>query len=87
MVDSWYYVEKYQRKRVAGYCYQEKLRQMFLNWMLQSKEFNPENFNTSAINLKDMLRNKSFMAEITGKLAHQNPQGNMQKLFDCKATF
>ena len=25
---------------------------MFLNWMLQSKEFNPENFNTSAINLK-----------------------------------
>ena len=61
MVDSWYYVEKYQRKRVAGYCYQrprqtnffqEKIRQMFLNWMLQSKEFNPENFNTSAINLK-----------------------------------
>ena len=25
---------------------------MFLNWMLQSKEFNPENFNTSAVNLK-----------------------------------
>ena len=26
VVDSWYYVEKYQRKRVAGYCYQ-RLRQ------------------------------------------------------------
>ena len=25
---------------------------MFLNWMLQSKEFNPENFNTTAVNLK-----------------------------------
>ena len=30
-----------------------------------------------------MLRNKSFTVEITGKLAHQSPQGNMQKLFDC----
>ena len=25
---------------------------MFLNWMLQNKEFNPENFNTSAMNHK-----------------------------------
>ena len=25
---------------------------MFSNWMLQSKEFNPENFNTLAIILK-----------------------------------
>ena len=25
---------------------------MFSNWMLQSKEFDPENFNTSAITLK-----------------------------------
>ena len=30
-----------------------------------------------------MLWNKSFMVEITGKLARQSRQGNMQKLFDC----
>ena len=30
-----------------------------------------------------MLRNKSFTVEIRGKLAHQSPQGTMQKLFDC----
>ena len=30
-----------------------------------------------------MLRNKSFTVEITGKLTHQSPQRNMQKLFDC----
>ena len=30
-----------------------------------------------------MLRNKSFTVEIRGKLDHQSPQENMQKLFDC----
>ena len=32
--------------------FQEKLWQMFSNWMLQSKEFNLENFNTFVITVK-----------------------------------
>ena len=31
----------------------------------------------------DTLQNKSFTVEITEKLVHQSPQGNMQELFDC----
>ena len=41
----------YQKFRQTNF-FQEKLWQMFLNWALQSKELNPENFNTSAITLK-----------------------------------
>ena len=53
---------------------------MFSNWMLQSKEFNPENFNTSAITLKPASRGNQ------GNLAHQSPRGNIHKLFDCIST-
>ena len=79
MVDSWYYVEKYQRKRVAGYCYQEKLRQMFLNWMLQSKEFNPENFNTSAINLKGHASKQELHGGNHGKISASKSTGKYAK--------
>ena len=60
VLDTWYYVEKYKCKRVACYFYQ-KLSHTNLfkknfgkcsHWVLQSKEFNPENLNTSAITLK-----------------------------------
>ena len=56
---------------------------MFSNWMLQSKEFNPENFNTSAITLKRHA-SKQELNEVN--LAHQSPRGNMHKLFDCIRT-
>ena len=51
--------------------------------MLQSKEFNLETLTLWQSTSNDMLRNKSFTVEITGKLAHQSPQRNMQKLLDC----
>ena len=78
MFDSWYYVKKHQRKRVAYYSYQklrqtnffqEKLWQMFLNWMLQSKELNPENFNTSAITLKQRASKQELHGGNHGKLS------------------
>ena len=61
---------------------------MFWNWMLQSKEFKPENFNTSAITSPSnyMLQNKRFTGEITENFAHQSPRGNMYKLLDCLRT-
>ena len=96
VLDSWYYVEKYQRKRVAYYCYQklilgrlifqEKLRQMFLNWMLQNKEFNPENLTLWQSPSSNMLQSKSFMEEITGNIVHKSPRRNIHKLFDCIRT-
>ena len=48
--------------------------------MLQSKEFNPENFNTSAINLKRHALKQELHGGNQGEIS---PQGNMQKLFDC----
>ena len=54
--------------------------------MLQSKEFNPENFNTSAINLKRHASKQELHGGNHGELAHQSPRGNMLKLFDCIRT-
>ena len=58
---------------------------MFSNWTLQSKEFNQENFNTSAITLKRHALKQEL--HVRGKsrenVAHQSPRGNMHKLFDC----
>ena len=56
---------------------------MFLNWILQSKEWNPENFNTLAITLKQHASRQELHGEITGNLAQKSPGGNMHKLFDC----
>ena len=56
---------------------------MFSDWMFQSKEFNPENSNTSAINLKQHGSKQELLGEITENLAQQSPRGNMHKLFDC----
>ena len=51
---------------------------MFLNWMLQSKEFNPENLKTLAIILKQHASKQ--------ELQNKSPRGNMHKLFDCIRT-
>ena len=59
---------------------------MFSNWMLQSKEFNPENFNASAITLKQHVSKQELHGEIMGNLAHQSPRGNMHKLLGCVRT-
>ena len=56
---------------------------MFLNWMLQSKEFNPENFNTPAINLKRHASKQELHGGNNGEITAQRPQGNMQELFNC----
>ena len=91
VLDSWYYVEKYQRKRVACYCYQ-KLRQtnFFKKNFGKCSQigcFKVRNSTRKTLRLRqspsnDMLHNKSFTGEITGKLAHQSPRGNMHKLCD-----
>ena len=38
---------------------------MFSKWMLQSKEFNPENFSTSAVTLKLHALKQELHGEIT----------------------
>ena len=93
--DSWYYVEKCQRKRLACYCYQ-KLRQtnFFKKNFGKCSQigcFKARNSTRNTLTLRqspsnDMPQNKSFTGEITGNLAHQSPRGNMHKLFDCIRT-
>ena len=95
VLDSWYYVEKYLRKRVACYCYQ-KLRQA--NFLKKNFDkcsqmgcFKVRNSTWKTLTLRqspsnDMHQNKSLTGEIMGNLAHQSPRGNMHKLFDCIRT-
>ena len=59
---------------------------MFSNWMLQSKEFNPENSNTSATTFKQRASKQKLLGEITENLAHLSPRGNIHKLSDCIKT-
>ena len=59
---------------------------MFSNWMLQSKEFNTENSNTSAITFKQRASKQKLLGEITENLAHLSPRENIHKLFDCIKT-
>ena len=91
VVASWYYVEKYQRKRVAGYCYQRHRQTNFFKKNFGKCSsigcFKVRNLTWKTLPLRQStsnykLRNKSFTADITGKLAHQSPRGNMKKLFD-----
>ena len=95
VVDSWYYVEKYQRKRVACYCYQKLRQTNFFNKNFgkcsQTGCFNVRNSTRRTLTLRqspsnNILQNKSLPAEITRNLAHQSPQGNMHKLFGCIRT-
>ena len=95
VLDSWHYVEKYQRMRVACYCYQ-KLRQtnFFKKNFGKCSQigcFKVRNSTRKTLTLQqspsnDMLQNKSFTREITGNLAHQSPWRNIDKLFDCIRT-
>ena len=94
VLDNWYYVEKYQRKRVACYCYQ-KLRQtnFFKKNFGKCSQigcFKVRNSTRKTLTLRqspsnNMLQNKSFTGEITGNLAHKSPRGNMHKS-DCIRT-
>ena len=59
---------------------------MFSNWMLQSKEFNPENSNTSATTFKQRASKQKLLGEITENLAQLSPRGNIHKLSDCIKT-
>ena len=95
VLDRWYYVEKYQRKRVACCCYQ-KLRQTNFfkkNFGKYSQIgcFKVRNSTRKTLTLRkppsnDMLQNKSFTGEIIGNLVHQSPWGNMHKFLDCIRT-
>ena len=95
VVDSWYYVEKYQCKRVACYCYQKIRQTNFLKKNFgkcsQTGCFKVRNSIGKTLTLRqspsnDMLQNKSLTGEIRGNLAHQSPQVNIRKLFDCIRT-
>ena len=75
VLESWYYVEKYQRRRVACYCYQ-KLRQ--INFFKknfgkcsQNGCFKARNSTRKTLTLRespsnDMLQNKSFTGKSWG---------------------
>ena len=91
VLDSWYYVQKYQRKRVAWYCYQKLRKTNFFKKNFgkcsQIGCFKVRNSTRKTLTLRqspsnDMLQNKSFTGEITGDLAHQSPRENIHKLFD-----
>ena len=74
-----FYIEKYQRQRVACYCYQ-KLRQT--NFFKKNFGkcshigcFKVRNSNQKTLTLSNiMLQNKSFMGKIIGNLAHKSLQ-------------
>ena len=95
VLESWYYFEKYQCRRIAYYCYQ-KLRQT--NFFKKNFDkfsqigcFKARNSTRKALILQqspsnDMLQNKSFTGVIMGNLAHQNPRRNMHKLLGCIRT-
>ena len=95
VLDSWYYVEKNQRMTVACYYYQ-KLRQtnFFKKNFCKCSQigyFKVRNSTRKTLTLRqppsnDMLQNKSFTAEITGNLEHQNPREDIHKFFDCIRT-
>ena len=95
VLDSWYYLEKYHRKRVACYCYQKLKQTSFFKKNFgkcsQIRCFKVRHSTQKTLTLRqsppnDMLQNKSFTGKITGNLAHQNPRGNMHRLFDCIKT-
>ena len=73
-------------RNLVRLSFSRKLWQMFSNWMLQSKEFNPKNFNTLTITIKQHASKQELLGEIAEILAHQSPRGNMHKLFDCIKT-
>ena len=52
---------------------------MFLNWMLQSKEFNPENLNTSAINLKQHASKQEPHGGNRGEIGASKSMGKYAK--------
>ena len=95
VLDSWYYVEKYQRKRVACYCCQKLRQNNFFKKNFgkcsQIGCFKVRNSTRKTLTLgqspsNDILQDKSFTGEIAWSLAHQSPRGNMRKLFDCIRT-
>ena len=95
VLESWYYVEKYQRRRVAWYCYQKLRQNNFFKKNFgkcsQIGSFKARNSTWKTLTLRqspsnDMHQNKSFTGEIMGYLAHQSPRGNMHKLLGCIRT-
>ena len=95
VLDSWYYVEKYQRKRVACCCYQTLRKTNFFQKnfgkYFQIGCFTVRNSTRKTLALRqspsnDMLQNKNLTGEITGNLVHQSPRENMHKVFDCIRT-
>ena len=101
VLDSRYYVENYQRKRVACYCYQ-KLRQTNFSKKNFGKCsqigcFKVRNLTRKTLTLRQSHSNYMLHGEITekstrasrryhGNLAHESPRGNMHNLFDCIST-
>ena len=94
-LDSWYYVEKYQRKRVACYRYQKLKQTNFFKKNFgkcsQIGCFKVRNSTRKTLTLwqspsNGMLQKKSFTGEIMGNLGHQSSRRNMHKLFVCIRT-
>ena len=93
VLDSWYYVEKRQRKRVALYCYQKLIQTNFFKKNFGTCSpigcFKVRNWTRKILTprqspLNDMLYKKK---SVTGNLAHQKVQReNLHQLFDCLRT-
>ena len=95
VLESWYYVEKYQRRRVACYCYQKLSQTNFFKKNLSKCSqigcFKARNSTRKTLTLRqspsnDMLQDKSFTGKTMGNLAHQSPRGNMHILLGCIRT-
>ena len=86
VLDSWYYVEKYQPKLVTCYCCLKNFGKYSQIGCFKVRNAILKTLTFWQLPWSNMLQNKSFMGEITGNLAHQSPRGNMHKFFDCIRT-
>ena len=85
VLDSWYYVEKYQRKRVACYCYQKLGQTSFFKKKFgkcsQIGCFKGRNSTLKTLSLGNHAQMTCFKRTTSrGKLR------GMRKLFDCIKT-
>ena len=93
LLDSWCYVEKYQRRRVACYCYHKLKQTNFFKKNFgncsQVRCFKVRNSTRKTLALQQSPSNDMFKTRASrgnhGKLS-QSPRWNMHKLFDCIRT-
>ena len=92
VLDSWYYAEEYQRKKVAYYCcqklrqtkfFKKSFRKCFQIGCLKVRNSTRKTLTLRQSPSNNMLQYKSFTGKIMGNLVHKSLRWNMHKLFNC----